>query len=696
MKVMAVLLLSLSAFLMVPIVLASVTLHDYLRNQNTADLGAARNYIRALPANATTADVWPTGAPVFLHHILNLYRLTPSSKMQTELVEFAIECISANFANANEMSGLEPPLFVKALMIKELKLASTVVAASGAAIEEYLSAVAYLDPDSDDAVVAATQARIDWLLRFFNILYGLPSEPVPLSKLLLHADTVIHRSAGDLSFDDARKMLHGATVSGQVSVKPADLDALSESYLLLIRRLGITNGGMQLKLLDAITVLDEAAASVHGSFISALLGTPLSVAAAANDDFMELTSWRVMQIQRWFHILATADSATGRNLFHSLALSGAAKMLQQITSLIDILHNWVRVASSAPIDGASQLAMICRSVAVALTTTDYRKHSPVSYAFYRFRRMISSEIMSDEHSSEAPIISALRELIGTLESISKELGLEGVDADVDALRAHFLRHQNVHAESDKLESPKLHPTPPQRAMDVEEAVAGDDGGWPSAALEYEEIINTTRCDIEEVWGLSELPSNKQFFEQYVNRGKPVIFRSVGGDIPQLTSKNRIRYSVSATQNALRRDVFLRDFGAFEVPSSPIPYASSFGFKTEVKPLSDVIHSVIAAPAEYGVAVDGVSRNASTIPMYTFCTPSAQWSHKLLRKVPVPRPISRRLGAAEEDSGVGAVNADSDSWNFEIQFYLGPAGSGAPVHYHGHAINTMAYGEKVRH
>lgn len=31
---------------------------------------------------------------------------------------------------------------------------------------------------------------------------------------------------------------------------------------------------------------------------------------------------------------------------------------------------------------------------------------------------------------------------------------------------------------------------------------------------------------------------------------------------------------------------------------------------------------------------------------------------------------------------------------EIQFYLGPAGSGAPAHYHGHAVNSLAYGEKV--
>ena len=29
----------------------------------------------------------------------------------------------------------------------------------------------------------------------------------------------------------------------------------------------------------------------------------------------------------------------------------------------------------------------------------------------------------------------------------------------------------------------------------------------------------------------------------------------------------------------------------------------------------------------------------------------------------------------------------------FQWYLGPTGSGAPVHYHGHAFNYVAYGAK---
>lgn len=107
-----------------------------------------------------------------------------------------------------------------------------------------------------------------------------------------------------------------------------------------------------------------------------------------------------------------------------------------------------------------------------------------------------------------------------------------------------------------------------------------------------------------------------------------------------------------------------------------------------------------------------STAAGSVPLYTFCTPSPQWEAKLLADVPVPRCILRTgtagsgaeantdvLGSdQEEDSGVGVVDAQhghghAASWPFEIQFYLGSAGTGAPAHFHGHAINSLAYGEK---
>ena len=53
------------------------------------------------------------------------------------------------------------------------------------------------------------------------------------------------------------------------------------------------------------------------------------------------------------------------------------------------------------------------------------------------------------------------------------------------------------------------------------------------------------------------------------------------------------------------------------------------------------------------------------------------------------------GSTTNPAGAAATTQDNNAaYSFELQFYLGPAGTGAPVHFHGHAINTLAYGEKV--
>jgi len=63
------------------------------------------------------------------------------------------------------------------------------------------------------------------------------------------------------------------------------------------------------------------------------------------------------------------------------------------------------------------------------------------------------------------------------------------------------------------------------------------------------------------------------------------------------------------------------------------------------------------------------------PSYAFATPHSSWQEKIREDAPTPTFLP-----LEKD-------------NSEIQFYLGPAGSGAPAHFHGHAVNTLAYGAK---
>lgn len=64
----------------------------------------------------------------------------------------------------------------------------------------------------------------------------------------------------------------------------------------------------------------------------------------------------------------------------------------------------------------------------------------------------------------------------------------------------------------------------------------------------------------------------------------------------------------------------------------------------------------------------------------------------MRDVPLPEPlvVERPSDDKKKSSSVNIVPA----YGHQLQFYLGAAGTGAPVHYHGPAINTLAYGEKV--
>lgn len=113
--------------------------------------------------------------------------------------------------------------------------------------------------------------------------------------------------------------------------------------------------------------------------------------------------------------------------------------------------------------------------------------------------------------------------------------------------------------------------------------------------------------------------------------------------------------------------------------------------TTLADIADFLGENISA-SETAPSVDGLASVVETsridsAPRYVFTVSSQQWRPLLLEDAPVPSCLNIRVhwgrAISEEDGSVA------------MQFYLGPAGSGAPVHFHGHAANTLAYGEKVR-
>lgn len=112
--------------------------------------------------------------------------------------------------------------------------------------------------------------------------------------------------------------------------------------------------------------------------------------------------------------------------------------------------------------------------------------------------------------------------------------------------------------------------------------------------------------------------------------------------------------------------------------------ASFGVHTSTKSLKDIATSDQMVTIAKDVNNNSEGNGTQQIPLYAFQTPSPQWQKRLTRDVPVPEPLF----------GIQKSITEIAPYQHEVQFYLGSAGTGAPTHYHGHAINSLAYGEKV--
>ncbi len=115
---------------------------------------------------------------------------------------------------------------------------------------------------------------------------------------------------------------------------------------------------------------------------------------------------------------------------------------------------------------------------------------------------------------------------------------------------------------------------------------------------------------------------------------------------------------------------------------------TFGYKFSSASLSEVaeMHSLLTG--NDGNQTSG-TRGPIPPPLYAFSVASPKWHNKLKEDAPPPS-----LLAGQFYPGATSIDSNNEGNQVEIQFYLGPAGSGAPAHFHGHAVNSLAFGEKV--
>jgi Cupin-like domain len=178
------------------------------------------------------------------------------------------------------------------------------------------------------------------------------------------------------------------------------------------------------------------------------------------------------------------------------------------------------------------------------------------------------------------------------------------------------------------------------------------------------------CDIDV---LDHLPTPDHFFRSYVLRNRPVIIRRAAEAWPlrELWTRDNI------TQNL--RDVIAR--------VATFPYQLSG----------------VAIPVEAYLENSTQVATHHTVPQYVFqnfgiTDASTRAYHAVKRGVVWPAPFfDVELCPVVPGTSTIPSSARCRDWNVPtppLQLFVGPAASGAPMHFHNNAFNALAYGRKL--
>lgn len=605
---------------------------------------ALRSILHAMPSNekpfsSNTVIQKDQQVPLqpLLHLLFNFHMLSKQPAEKAVILE-VIELGIAKGLDVSAPFRDEPPLYFKALVAREFRLLRSILFAGKRAFANQVI------------------ARNHWLVLFMDILYAVPCEVVPLSKLLLYVEKLVHTQQhlpadSDPSTFNRTEMavkLLGSASLGKPSVKAAELLQLSPLFRQLVQQISRED-----YLLDQQQVPYSIAGSSAGELVSAMDRSRMVRIEHIRGSLDELVNEVQLDIfailsadNRWtealkhFLDLLTTPNAQGRSAFHFLALANAQRTLSSILTQYS--------------DSSSNQMDYYRSKLHTVEVADQRGHSPHGYCVYRY---------GPGHE--------------TCRMLAKALGLHhSEDSAADNV--------TVADEGSVLHEVEVSPTGELRMLLTEDEVKETGtlslilhhicihwltvclaGGWDPRVLPEGSIGQGDRCDILQIWDADRLPSNSDFFQQFINTGTPVIFRGAAKKDGELMTKLR---------RTLAKDAFLRKYGPVTVPASALPYGDSFGVTTITTTLAEV------------AGAHGYDDSSSSSPLYAFLTPGPQWVQQLTADVPVPGCLTSTTLSPQ-----GVI--ELKHYSHELQFYLGAAGSGAPVHVHGHAINTLAYGRK---
>lgn len=475
-------------------------------------------------------------------------------------------------------------------------------------------------------------------------LYSIPCQPVPLVKALLQVDSMLryprnHHLQGLL--DPVINFLSGikpSTTKDFSAMKQHDLITFSETFERTILSLGSQTKLPNVRLNEVTRAIDEVVSHVYNQMIA----IQLSIRNKGESG----TQYPIDSILSLKDMFTKTNPSTNRNLFHHLAISGASLLM---TSTIETITHMLEVEAS-DITQTLQLG-IKESLGLSLSFKDHRMLRPIDYTALRYG--ITST---------------------AFEHMSKLYFIVGVIVDDSSVFTSAFPGANT-LQTNNTSSSNEYTSPMKDS--IMESYDTTTGSWNTDRLSESISGDTTRCDIHEDWE-GKLPSSEEFLRKYVMTNTPVVFRGA--------SKRE-----SSIRRAFKREKFLKKYGSDVVPIATIPYAGAFGKDSKVSTIADIAEQFGSDLDLSSISIKGDSSHVidNSPPLYAFSAAHPNWQKKLQKDVPLPSILQIPVSS----SYPGFTQVTEELGTLEVQFYLGPKGSGAPVHYHGHAVNTLAYGEK---
>lgn len=238
-------------------------------------------------------------------------------------------------------------------------------------------------------------------------------------------------------------------------------------------------------------------------------------------------------------------------------------------------------------------------------------------------------------------------------TLSGLLALDMAEASGATSSAQLLNAREVEAPSLHLDDPCTESA--SCNLPVQVAPEAESGGWRTES-ETSEVAQLAVAGCHDV---DFRPSMKwpEFLSEYVSKKRPLLLNaSLEGSAAEL------RWS---------RESLLSHYGDSIVNVGAIPYAAKFGFRH----------------AERNARLEEFVQNEMGDAKR-----DAEWRLGMHR--PYVFASSDTLDASiGRDTGSFVVLNKSESRIENFQWYIGPRGSGAPLHFHGNALNYLAYGQK---